>query len=230
MFLLALCAVTALQAQTPSADKIVDNYIKAIGGEKQWKALKTLKMAVTMRMSGFDIPGEVSARADGKQRMEFSVNGMKIIQSWDGTNAWTVNPLEGASTPRLMKGEEAEDISDGQFLDEFIDYKKEGSTISFLGEEQFEGLPYYLLSMKKKDGTEATYLFDQETGLMVIKRVSSEAGKIETYFQDYQTTEGLTMPMKVVNKVNGQVVQSFTINEAWLDAAMPDDLFAFPGN
>lgn len=230
VLLLSMLTLTAAKAQTPTAEQVVSKYIKAIGGAAKWKALKNMRLTVTMRTQGIDLAGEVNATADGKQRMEFNYSGAKMIQAYDGTTAWTINGFAGMTTPTKLEGADAEDLSDEEFLDEFIDYKKIGSVVSYIGEEEFEGLPYHKISMKKKNGEEATYLFDDETGFLVLKRETSDGQQVETQFQDYGDIEGFIMPMKVIGKAGGQIQQSFIVSKAEMNVEMADALFAFPKN
>lgn len=229
ILVLAVFTIGTIQAQTPTAEQVVDKYIKAIGGAAKWKSLKNMKMTVTMRTQGIDLPGEVNAMADGRQRMEFTYSGISLVRAYDGTTAWAIDGFSGATEPAKLEGEEAEDLTDEEFLDEFIDYKKKGATVAYIGEEEYEGLSYHKISMKKKNGEEAEYLFDQETGLLMLKREDEDGTVGETQFQDYKTMDGLTMAMKVIGKSGGQVLQSFVVNKVEVNVSMPDEIFAFPG-
>lgn len=227
-FLVAMLVTLSAHAQNPTAEQIVDQYIQAIGGAKKWKALKNMKLTVTLRTQGIDLPGEVHATADGKQRMEFTYSGAKMIRAYDGTTAWTLDQFSGMMAPTKLEGAEAADLTDEDFLDEFIDYKQKGETVSYLGKEEYEGLPYHKVSKKDKDGEEAIFLFDEETGFLLLKRETADGVVSETQFQDYGEVNGLTMPMKVIGKANGQVLQSFIVNKTEFDVATPSELFAFP--
>lgn len=230
LLLLSMLTLTVAKSQTPTAEQIVSKYIKAIGGSAKWKALKNMKLIVTLRTQGIDLAGEVNATADGKQRMEFTFNGAKMIRAYDGTTAWTLDQFSGMMAPTKLGEAEAADLADEEFLDEFIDYKQKGAVISYLGKEEYEGLSYHKISKKNKNGEEALFLFDEETNLLVLKRETSDGQQIETQFQDYKETDGFTMPMKVIGKSGGQILQSFIVSKAVLNVEMPAALFAFPGN
>jgi outer membrane lipoprotein-sorting protein len=228
-FLVAMLVTFSAKAQSPTAEKIVDRYIEAIGGAKKWKALRSMRLTVTLRTQGIDLPGEVYATADGKQRMEFTYSGMKMIRAYDGTTAWTLDQFSGMTAPVKLEGDEAADLVDEEFLDEFIDYKKNGAVISYLGKEEYEGLHYHKVSKKEKGGEEAVFLFDEETGLLLLKRETTDGQQIETQYQDYTEVDGLTMPMKVIGKSGGQILQSFIVTNAELDIEVASEMFAFPG-
>lgn len=228
-FLVALLVAFSAKAQNPSAEQLVDKYIQAIGGAQKWKAVKSMKLTVTLRTQGIDLLGLVQATADGKQRMEFTFNGAKLIRAYDGATAWTFDQFSGMTAPAKLEGEAAADLTDEEFLDEFIDYRKKGATIAYLGQEEYEGLPYHKLAKKEKNGEQAIFLFDEETGLLLLKRETSDTGVTETQYQDYAKVSGLTMPMKVIGKSGGQILQSFVINKTEFDVDMPADLFVFPG-
>lgn len=226
--LVTFLVITSAKAQTPTAEKIIDKYIQAIGGAQKWKAVKSMKLAVTLRTSGIDIPGVVQATADGRQRMEFTYSGLKMIRAYDGITAWAFDQFNGMAAPARLPEEQAKDLTDEEFLDEFIDYKEKGATVAYLGKEEYEGLPYHKVSKKEKDGEEAVFLFDEETGLLLLKREQADGALSETQYQDYKEVNGLTMPMKVIGKSNGQILQSFIVKEATFDVEMSEELFAFP--
>lgn len=228
--LVAALVTASAKAQNPTAEKIIDKYIQAIGGAQKWKAVKNMKLTVTLRTSGLDIPGVVQATADGKQRMEFTYSGLKMIRAYDGTTPWTFDQFNGMAAPTKLQGEQAKDLTDEEFLDEFIDYRQKGATVAYLGKEEYEGLPYHKVSKKEKDGEETVFLFDEETGLLLLKRETADGSISETQYQDYKETKGLTMPMKVIGKSNGQILQSFIVKETIFDVEMPEELFAFPKN
>ncbi|MCE7993242.1 MAG: hypothetical protein HEP71_14745 [Roseivirga sp.] len=228
--LVAVLVTASAKAQSPTAEQIVDKYIQSIGGVKKWKALKNMRLTVTLRTQGIDLPGVVNTAADGKQRMEFTFNGARLIRAYDGTTAWVFDQFSGMAAPTKLEGEAASDFTDEEFLDEFIDYKKKGAVVTYLGQEEYEGLPYHKVGKKEKDGEEATFLFDEETGLLLLKRETVDGVASETQYQDYVNQNGLTMPMKVIGKAAGQILQSLVVNKAEFDVEMPADLFVFPKN
>lgn len=226
--LMALMTLSVAHAQT--ADAIAKKYVEAIGGAAKWKALKSTKLTITLNQQGFDIPGYILADNQNRERFELEFNGMKMIQANDGETAWGMNQFMGQTSPAKLEGAEAEAAKNTEFLDEFIDYKKRGYSISLEGETGMEGKSCYKIKLTKADGDDTIYYFDKETGLMVAEEVEAQGQMVMMVVSDYSEVEGLNMPMKIAQKASGATLLTITINKVEFNVETANDNFAFPGN
>lgn len=230
--LLALLAVGVAQAQ--SADQVASNYVNAIGGAAKWKALKSSKQVINLNTQGFDIAGVITSDAQNRTRAELDLNGAKIVQAYDGSTAWWINPFQGVTAPAKMPEQVAKEVRDQEFLNDLIDYKKRGSTLTLEGEETVEGTACYKLKLVKKSATEIFYFVNKETNLMFMTRTTSEAQgfkqTVDSFFSGYEEVNGLMAPTKVVAKSAGVVQRTTTVKSVEYNVAVSDDIFAFPGN
>ena len=234
LFLLVL--VLATRAQT--ADEILNKYYENTGGIEKWKSLQTRKGVGKMNMQNMDFPITMYEKAPAKQRIEFSVQGLQIVQAYDGTDAWMINPMQGGTTAVKLTDEEAKEFKDNEFEDEFIDYKKKGHSVELKGTEEIDGVKCHKIELvknknnDKEDVTEIHY-FDAENfvPIMVVSYAKSGAVKgqeIKTYLSDYQEVNGLMMPFFIEAKMNGQTVRKITIDNQTVNEPIEDTLFAFP--
>jgi outer membrane lipoprotein-sorting protein len=234
--LFAVCAVLFVNAQT--ADEILAKYFETIGGADKWKALQSRKSTGKMNMQGMDFPLTVFEKAPVKQKVTFQVQGIEIVQGYDGKDAWMVNPMQGGTDPVKLDDEQAKQFKENEFEDEFIDYKKKGHEVTAMGTEEIDGVKCHKIQLvknknnDKEDITEVHY-FDAENNVPImyvsyIRSGPSKGQEIKTYLSDYQEVNGLMMPFFVEAKMNGETVQKITIEKVTLDEAMDDTLFAFP--
>jgi outer membrane lipoprotein-sorting protein len=234
MFTLAM--VMLAKAQT--ADEILDKYFQNIGGKDKWKALSSRKSTGKISFQNMDFPVTFLEKPSAKQRMSIQIQGVEIVQAYDGTDGWMINPLQGGVDPVKMSDEESKEFKDRKFQDEFIDYKTKGHTVELLGTEEIDGVKCYKIQLVKnknndqEDVTEVHY-FDSENyvPIMIVSYARTGPAKgqeIKTYISDYQDVNGLMMPFFLESKVNGQTMQKITIEKVALNEPIDDSMFAFP--
>ncbi|PHN06634.1 LolA family protein [Flavilitoribacter nigricans] len=225
---IALLTFSALSAQ--SAKDIVQNYLETIGGADQWQNIKTMTTEASMSMQGMSFDAIIYAKYPDKQRVEVDLNGMQLIQAYDGTTAWWINPMMGSDKAQKMPEPMAQSMSNQEFESPFINYEEKGSTVELLGESELEGTDVYELRLGRSDGRSEIYYFDKKTNLPIkMATKSSEGQMIETLFSDYKATDsGLVSPHKMEVKVGGSTQQEITFHKITFDKSLEDAFFAFP--
>ena len=232
-----MIAVQLIQAQT--ADEILSNYFKGIGGMEKWKSMKSLKMAGNLSMQQGEFPITLYRKAPDKFKIVVDVMGQEIVpQAFDGVTGWLVNPFGGAAEPQKMSDEQTKALKDdAAFEDPFIDYALKGYEVSYEGTEDISGIKcdvLKLLKNKGKEGEEKTSLFyfDSESHLQILIKQANpqmEGQMVEIYMSDYQeAANGMLMPFVLDTQLQGQSIQKLTLTSIVVDGEMPDELFAFP--
>jgi outer membrane lipoprotein-sorting protein len=233
---LLLMTISLVKAQT--VDEILANYFKSVGSVENWKALQSMKASGNMNMQGMDFPFTMYSKRPNKMYMNIQVQGTEIVQAYDGTDVWMINPFAGGKDPVKMTPDESKEITDRNFEDEFIDYKAKGHELTLQGTEDIEGVKCHKIQMiknknnDKEDVTEIHY-FDSENyvPIMVVSYARSgpmKGTETRTYLSDYQEVEGFMIPFSLEVKINGQTVQKLSYKEVKLNENMEDSLFAFP--
>ncbi len=227
-------------ANAQTVDDILSKYFETIGSADKWKTLQSMNATGNLSMQGFDLPFTMHAKRPDKMRMLIQVQGMEIIQAYDGTDAWMLNPMMGGKDPVKLPVEDSKEFRDQKFESEFIDYKKKGHALTLIGTEEIEGAKCYKLELVKnkhndeEDVTEIHY-FEAENyvPIMVVAYARSGAMKgmeSKTYLSDYQEVDGLMMPFSTEVKVNGQTVQKLSFQKVTFNESVDDGIFAFPKN
>lgn len=228
---MSLCLL--FQAQT--ADEILSKYYENIGGTEAWKNLQSMKMSGTSSMQGMEFPITIYSKRPNLEKLEVEVQGMQIIQAFDGTTAWSVNPFQGSTEPTKADEEMTAESRKKKFEDELIDYAAKGHTIELLGTEEIDGTMTNKIKLTKSSGDEVIYFFDQEHHIPIVVRTFAGAGPmkgqaVDTYFSDYQPVGDIILPMAIEQKVNGATFMSGTMDNIELNVEMDDQLFKFPGD
>ena len=141
----------------------------------------------------------------------------EMTTGFDGTTAWSINPMAGAS---VLSGEQATQMKQqADFFSDFPDAAKY-ATIETVGLEDFEGRKCYKVKLVRADDkSEAIQYFDAETGLaagMVRTMENPQMGKIEitVVMSDYKDQGGVKMPGKITQRTpQGDVVLTFSSYE-----------------
>ena len=231
LFAFFLLSVMAVQAQT--ADEIIAKSFETLGGADKWKELKTTKSEAKMAMMGFEFAGTMYNAHPNKMRVEADVMGQKIIQSYDGSTAWWINPLQIGPDAQVMPDDMAESVKNQEFQSPLLDYTSKGHKVNLEGKETIEGTSCFKIKLTKKDGTEETHFFDAENYVPVMIRTAIKSGPAagqfsETYMSDYQEVNGLMFPFFLETKVAGESAQKITLSKVVLNEEIKEEMFLFP--
>ena len=224
-------ATFSLSAQ--SVDKILNHYFENIGGLEKWRALKTTQMVGKISMGPMEFSGVITAKTPNKQRVDVDVQGQKIIQAYDGTTAWWINPFATGPEAQPVPDEMAQEMKNQEFESPFIDYQQKGSAVELLGEEEVEGTATFKVKLTKKNGDIENYFFDKEYFIPIMMQSPITSGQAkgqmtETYFSDYQEVEGLMMPFFLEVKIGGETTQKITLEVIKLNIDIQDTFFTYP--
>jgi len=235
ILLLSFFTVGTVQAQDASLDDILKNYFENIGGEDEWKKIKSMKMTGSSSMQGMTFPVTIHTMDPTYFKLEIDVMGKKIVQSFDGEVAWGINPMAGATEPQKGDEEQVKQMKKQKFQDEFISYKEKGHEVELVGTEEIDGTETYKIKMKKKEGDVVFYYFDTENFVPIMSKSFVDSGPMkgqtaEAYMSDYQEVDGLMVAFTMEQKVAGNPVFSFTAEEVTLNPEGVDEsTFKFPG-
>lgn len=229
-----LLACLQVNAQQAKVEDIINSYIKNLGGADKWKELKSIKTTGTSTIQGAEYPMVLYRMPENKQRMEITAMGKQIVQAYDGTDAWVLNPLSGNISPVRMQEELAAEFKKDKFEDAFIDYKAKGHQAELVGKETIAGVDTYNIKFTHQNGDIKNYFFSAKDYLPVLIRTVVSEGPAkgtvsEVIISDYRKVDGLTVPFSMEVRTNGQGGQKFTIQEVAFNVPMAESIFAFPG-
>ena len=208
-----LLAGVAVPAAAEDAQSLVAKNLEARGGAAALSALKSVSFDGRIIFPGdFELSyKEARARlASGDaDRTDLTLQGLDVVQSYDGHNAWKINPFQGRKDPEKMSADEARQLADEGLIDgPLIASRSDGSKVQYLGREDFDGTLAYKLKVTQKDGDEFTYWLDPDTMLEIkvdeTRRIRGALETSETELGDYEKVGGVYFPMSVESWQQGQ--------------------------
>ncbi|WP_114228579.1 MULTISPECIES: hypothetical protein [Sphingomonas] len=203
-----VCATSLIAAPSdPTATELVAKNLQARGGAAALAAINTLQFD-----GKFIAPGDFQltyhgTRARGgaagdKMRDDLSVQGLTIEQAYDGTSGWRVNPFQGRKDAERMSADEARAQADAGSIDGvLLSSLHDGSTVRYLGREDFDGTNAYKLQVQQKDGDRYNFLLDPDTFLEIrateTRQVRGAQTVTEYEYGDYEKVGGVYFPMAI---------------------------------
>ena len=241
----ALFLVTAVNMQAQTAEEIVANYLENTGGEDAWRAIKSIKMKGKAAFGPQEFPFTQMALADGRMAVEIELQGQKFIpQAFDGENVWGTNfqsqkaETQDSESSTNFKNNEAKNI-----IDTFLDYKEKGFKVDKLDDKTIEGVDCFAVKLTlnpvlvegKEEESFSTYYFDKENFVPILSEsiISSGPQKgatTQTLYSDYQEAGSVYYAYNIVQKFNGQVGQSISIESIEINPDIDESVFEMPKN
>ena len=232
---LAVCSLAVGQTG-PTVDELVAKNLAARGGLEKIKAIQSLKMsAKAIVMNGMELPMTIYVKRPSSMRVEMSLQGKSIVQAFDGTDAWSINPMTGSDDPKKSGEQETKSMREnaGESLDgSLVDYKDKGIKLELMGKEDVEGSPAYKIKVTKKDGTVSYDWVDAESYLEVKSSTKTtqmgQEMQVESYTSAFKPEGGVMLPHTMDQRVNGQSMMKMSIDTIAVNTPLEDALFKMP--
>ena len=239
IFVLSI-VITCLSAFTSfgqTADEIIAKYALGVGGLDKIKGVKNEKIVLTVESGGMLINQTLYRKRPNSMREESLLQGKTILQVFNGTEGWVLNPLTGRETVEAMPEDDVKEMKIQADLDgELIDYAKKGGKASYEGEEDVDGAMAYKLKLVMEKGDIMYYFIDKETNYLVKQtaKQKNEDGSESEYsilFSNFKNVEGRNIPFEMETSTTymGQVYKTpIKIISVEVNKEMSDDLFKKP--
>jgi len=200
----------AKAAAFPSADEIVEKYIKAMGGKEAIEKTTSRSAKGTFEIEAMSLTGSVESyqKAPNKFASLFTIPGAGGGgQVFDGATGWDSNPMTGL---RELGGEELATLKREADFYQPLNFKKHFPKMEVKGKETIGKFETYVLIATPTEGGPEKLYFDIATGLLVRQDAERESAQgkmaIEEYFDDYKDVGGVKIPHSIK-----QVIPMFAI-------------------
>src|SRR4051812_20425967 len=157
-FPIPLC-LSSSQAETasppPTVDQLVAKNIEAKGGAAAISGIKSLRVTGKMLVNNGQLQFGYAQtkKRPGEVRTEATLQGMTLIQAYDGKDGWKVSPFQGRKDPEKLSADDCKSlVEDAEIGGPLVDWKDKGSTVSYAGTEDVEGTEAYKLKVVRKNG------------------------------------------------------------------------------
>lgn len=181
-----------------TAAKVMDNYLDAIGGEENVRALKDFKMTLNTEMQGQQLQIVVTSKAPNMSKTNVNMGGMAVVSSiFNGTDAKVVQMGQEAPIDDNQK----KDMAFEAAIVPEIAIKDMSLDTQLTGIETIEGTSAYAVEITKPSGSKTTYFYDINTGLKLRTSATAQGpqGEVvqETDLADYQDVNGVKFPYTI---------------------------------
>ncbi|HMG89086.1 MAG TPA: hypothetical protein VK589_03465 [Chryseolinea sp.] len=231
---LFICAsfLPFLHANAQSAEKVTNNYIKFIGGEKNWKKIKTLTTSGEYDYGGISFPFKTYAVAPNRYKFKVESDGKYYAQGFDGAKGWKIDAFKGETTPTIINGAEATSManeSSVELMDLVVRSKVNGVMMTYTGTDSVKSHFCHRIELKQNGATDTLY-FDARTYELVLRKTLSKNAELNKtpmniYYSEYRDIGGVKIPFKTVCESGEQVILTITIDKAILDVPIEEKEF-----
>ena len=194
-----------LQAQETkqlTADQLVAKNIVAKGGAEALHALQSVKLTGKMLVNEGQLElayTEIKKRPDAV-RTELTLQGMTMVQAYDGKDGWKISPFQGRKDPEKLSDDDNKALmEDAEIGGPLVDWKEKGSKVEYLGTEDVDGTQAHKLKVTRKNG-DVNYVYLDPDYFLEIRIVTQrmEHGaqvETETDLSDYEKVNGVFLPL-----------------------------------
>lgn len=217
-----------------TADVVIDNYIKALGGKENMDKIKDEKIVMEGSIQGQKLLMTTYHKAAAKktpykykEEVTLPNMGNMSVQSsvYDGKRLVEANMQTGK---KEYTGEELNEKVKENIMFPETKYKENGYTLTALGVANIEGKEAYKIEVTDKKGQKQTEYFDVNTSLKIrterIQETPQGSATIATDYADYKEVGGIKYPHTVNMDMGGAVIASkiVTIEQ---NKGLADDVF-----
>ncbi|MFD2200592.1 insulinase family protein [Shivajiella indica] len=178
-----------------SAEMVIENYLKAIGGVEKAKSIKTGKLESVAEIPGaklnmsyiYDEENEAFAN---KITVMGNVAANTVVKDGKAT-------VSGMGQSQELNDEQYESLKMSMFIFPELHYAQLGYTMNLEGIKDVEGEDAYMVIVSNPTGGKQVNYYSVSSGLK-IKTESAESGEI--FYADYEEKEGVKYPMMMTLK------------------------------
>jgi hypothetical protein len=227
----ALCSPLFAQQKSspqklPSADKVVDNYLKAIGGKKRAAAIRDAVYEFTVQLGAQPYGvATLQLKSPASTRFEIRFENSEIAAAANPRSAW-VRGLD--KQLRTLTGPEAAAAKLQATLDasHLVDYKKANVMARVMAMNESPLGPAYVVEFSARNGGRLKYLFGTTSKLLL--GIEDEARKTVTWFEDYRPEGNIFEPHVVRINPGGAGELRFTLVRASYNSGLAISAFDPP--
>jgi hypothetical protein len=214
------------QKKLPSAEKIVDNYLKAIGGKKTATARKDATYEWIVQFNNQPIgTARTQRKAPSSERWELTFGNGQIISGTNARSAWEIG-LDNRL--RTLTGTESAAAKLRASLDSsrLINFKKANVLARVVSLGDLGSEPAYIVEFSMRNGASFRYYFSVKTSL--ITKITGDVRNTRVLFDDYRPEQGIAEPHRIRMNVDGPGELTLLLQTVKYDTGIDDRVFDPP--
>jgi len=181
---LAIIPQVAVAQKLPSVDKVVDKYLKAVGGKKATRAVTNATYEWTIHFNDQPIgTARTQRKAPASERWELTFGNGQIVSATNARSAWEIGLDNKLRTLTALEAATAK-LRASLDSSRLIDFKKANILARVVSLGDLGSEPAYIVEFSTRSGARAQYYFSVKTGL--ITKITSDTKKARIVFEDYR--------------------------------------------
>ncbi len=226
----------AQEAKQMTVDQLVDKNVEAKGGADALHALQAVKLTGKMLVNEgqLEFGYAQTKKRPGAVRTEMSLQGMTMVQAFDGKEGWKISPFQGRKDPEKLSEDDTKSlIEDAEVDGALVDWKEKGSTVEYLGTEDVDGTEAHKLKVTRKNG-DINYVYldpDHFLEIRVTTQRMEHGAQVETEtdLSDYEKVNGVYLPLSIeAGRKGSNDKQKLILDKAEANLPVDDHAFQFP--
>ncbi len=208
-----------------TAEQVIDNYIKAIGGKEAVSKIEDVSMTMSTEVQGQALQITRKQKAPNRFSMAINAMGMEVMkQTSDGTKV-AQSGMQGSKT---IEGQEAKaSILTGSLFPE-LHFAENGVKSTLAGTEKVAGKDAYKIVHTTGDGITWSDFYDVTTGLKAQTIITQKAPTgdvtVTVMYSDYQDANGVKFP-RTLNQNLGPVQMALKVDQLDVNKGLKDSDF-----
>lgn len=218
----------AVMAQKlPSADKIVDKYLKAIGGKKAARALKDASYDWTIQLNDQPIgTARTQRKAPASERWDLTFGNGQIISATNARSAWEIGFDNKLRTLTALEAAHAK-LRASLDSSRLLDFKKANILARVLSVGDLGSEPVYVVEFSTRSGARAHYYFSVRSGLLT--NITSDVKTTRITLDDCRRVQGILEPHRVRMTLDGSGELTLSLQSVKYHTGIDDRIFDPPG-
>lgn len=236
LLLLLLCccfgvAARGQSAKLPAPDKIVGEYVKAVGGKRSVASLRDVTYEWAVLREGREAgSARTRMRATGALRTDFLLADGEWDAAANARTAW-LRGRDGRLSTLTDREAFAARLQASLEAGHFADYKKQKILARTVGREEVAGVSAYAVEFTTRTGARLRYWFDAQSGLLL--QSSDEARRLRVRYADWRARAGSPLkvePHRVEVERAGEPTLTLTLTDASYNKGLAESLFEPPAD
>jgi len=224
-FLLASIAPAHTPGQEPA--KVVEQYVKAVGGSKALSKIQTLSLEGAFTdASGKAGTYTLNTKIPNRFYSELLIGEHGVIEAYNGKSAWhqTADGRLGTLTGEEgMQLEAASQIYNSRLAD----LKKHKIAVALIGHAQVNGKDSLQVEVTTTTGIKRQLFFDPQTRLLVKEAATLGGVNQEILYSDYRPENGVQLAHRI-ELHRGDASYDITVTRAVINGPIGERVFDFP--
>lgn len=213
---------TAKNTESISAFKLIDDYLKAIGGKDELQKVQSLKMTTSMEMMGRQFSGTEKRMLPNKRSTEMAMGEMKVFQMvFDGSKGYQAQ----MGQKKDFDEKEIKEYQDDKGIFPQISYLTQEYSLAYIGTDKVSGEDAYKLKVTKPSGKVSVEYYSMKSGLLLKEESTISAGGQETAsvteYKNYQKVGNVLLPFTMVQQM-GEVEITMQVKEAKINEGVAE--------